>query len=186
MTTKPELPTEQPAPDVMEQNSEAPQSSGSSAHDVVSQKDLAEEWKPSSGIYVAFLTLCVITLMVALDGTSLSVALPVSSQKIVISYSCNRSLITFSDHRQATQRHCNRSLLGRNLLSAHVNHIPAKLCVVFAHIWPEAYNPSRTCLLLGRRYCRFGIEQLWSIARGPFSSRYWWGWFNCADRNRGY
>lgn len=36
------------------------------------------EWKPSVRLYVAFLTLAVITLMVALDGTSLSVALPVS------------------------------------------------------------------------------------------------------------
>lgn len=36
------------------------------------------EFKPSARIYLAFLTLAVITLMVALDGTSLSVALPVS------------------------------------------------------------------------------------------------------------
>ena len=38
----------------------------------------AEDFKPSKRLYVAFLTLAVITLMVALDGTSLSVALPVS------------------------------------------------------------------------------------------------------------
>ena len=37
----------------------------------------AEDFKPSKRLYVAFLTLAVITLMVALDGTSLSVALPV-------------------------------------------------------------------------------------------------------------
>ena len=36
------------------------------------------EFKPSRRLYVAFATLAVITLMVALDGTSLSVALPVS------------------------------------------------------------------------------------------------------------
>ena len=36
-----------------------------------------EEFKISKRLYVAFLTLAVITLMVALDGTSLSVALPV-------------------------------------------------------------------------------------------------------------
>ena len=35
-------------------------------------------WKPSRRLYLAFLTLAVITMMVALDGTSLSVALPVS------------------------------------------------------------------------------------------------------------
>lgn len=39
------------------------------------------EWKPSVRLYVAFLTLAVITLMVALDGTSLSVALPVSRSR---------------------------------------------------------------------------------------------------------
>ena len=43
------------------------------------KQDPASEWKPSKRLYVAFLTLAVITLMVALDGTSLSVALPVSS-----------------------------------------------------------------------------------------------------------
>ena len=37
----------------------------------------SEDFKPSKRLYVAFLTLAVITLMVALDGTSLSVALPV-------------------------------------------------------------------------------------------------------------
>ena len=40
----------------------------------------AEDFKPSRRLYVAFMTLAVITLMVALDGTSLSVALPVSQQ----------------------------------------------------------------------------------------------------------
>lgn len=39
----------------------------------------AADFKPSARLYVAFLTLAVITLMVALDGTSLSVALPVRS-----------------------------------------------------------------------------------------------------------
>ena len=37
------------------------------------------EFKPTTRLFLAFGTLAVITLMVALDGTSLSVALPVSS-----------------------------------------------------------------------------------------------------------
>ena len=37
------------------------------------------EFKATTRLYLAFGTLAVITLMVALDGTSLSVALPVSS-----------------------------------------------------------------------------------------------------------
>lgn len=40
------------------------------------------EFKPTTRLYLAFGTLAVITLMVALDGTSLSVALPVGSLPI--------------------------------------------------------------------------------------------------------
>ena len=36
------------------------------------------EFQPSTRLYLAFLTLAVMTLMAALDGTSLSVALPVN------------------------------------------------------------------------------------------------------------
>ncbi|KAL8891016.1 MAG: hypothetical protein Q9215_001938 [Flavoplaca cf. flavocitrina] len=39
-------------------------------------------WKPSPRLYLAFLTLAVITMMVALDGTSLSVALPIISEDL--------------------------------------------------------------------------------------------------------
>ena len=44
------------------------------------------EFKPTTRLYLAFGTLAVITLMVALDGTSLSVALPVGSWPIHPSY----------------------------------------------------------------------------------------------------
>ncbi|KAL8681655.1 MAG: hypothetical protein Q9186_002252 [Xanthomendoza sp. 1 TL-2023] len=39
-------------------------------------------WKPTPRLYLAFMTLAVITMMVALDGTSLSVALPIISQDL--------------------------------------------------------------------------------------------------------
>ncbi|KAL8846330.1 MAG: hypothetical protein Q9221_008570 [Calogaya cf. arnoldii] len=39
-------------------------------------------WKPSPRMYLAFMTLAVITMMVALDGTSLSVALPIISEDL--------------------------------------------------------------------------------------------------------
>lgn len=42
------------------------------------------EFKPTTRLYLAFGTLAVITLMVALDGTSLSVALPVGSLPILL------------------------------------------------------------------------------------------------------
>ncbi|MCJ1302329.1 hypothetical protein MMC08_005132 [Hypocenomyce scalaris] len=40
------------------------------------------EFKPTPRFYLAFVTLAVITMMVALDGTSLSVALPIIAQKL--------------------------------------------------------------------------------------------------------
>lgn len=50
---------------------------------IIGDRSAAEEsqldpWKPSRRLYLAFMTLAVITMVVALDGTSLSVALPVS------------------------------------------------------------------------------------------------------------
>ena len=53
-------------------------STAPSLHQVKSAGVPLEGFKATPRLYVAFLTLCVITLMVALDGTSLSVALPVS------------------------------------------------------------------------------------------------------------
>ena len=44
------------------------------------------DFKPTTRLYLAFGTLAVITLMVALDGTSLSVALPVCSLSLQPSY----------------------------------------------------------------------------------------------------
>lgn len=41
-----------------------------------------QQWAPSVRLYLAFATLSVITMMVALDGTSLSVALPLISDKL--------------------------------------------------------------------------------------------------------
>lgn len=40
------------------------------------KKDETPAWKPSTRLILAFASLCVLTLMVALDGTSISVALP--------------------------------------------------------------------------------------------------------------
>ena len=54
------------------------------------QEDMkTTEFKPSARLYLAFLTLAVITLMVALDGTSLSVALPVCSESFPKHYVCS-------------------------------------------------------------------------------------------------
>ena len=48
------------------------------------------KFKPTIKLYLAFGTLAVITLMVALDGTSLSVALPVGFSLCISSTSCEQ------------------------------------------------------------------------------------------------
>lgn len=47
--------------------------------EVVGQRIEPEPWKPDKRLYAAIVTLCVITLMVALDTTDLSITLPVST-----------------------------------------------------------------------------------------------------------
>ncbi|ODH52137.1 hypothetical protein GX48_01691 [Paracoccidioides brasiliensis] len=42
----------------------------------------AKEFHPTAGTWLAFLTLAVLTLMVALDGTSISVALPIIAERL--------------------------------------------------------------------------------------------------------
>ena len=44
--------------------------------------DSAAEFKPTARLYLAFGALAVLTLMVALDGTSISVALPIIARKL--------------------------------------------------------------------------------------------------------
>lgn len=64
------------APDT-NRNEDDSASTQSSLHQVKSAGVPEADFKPSAKLYVAFATLAVMTLMVALDGTSLSVALPV-------------------------------------------------------------------------------------------------------------
>ena len=58
-------------------------STNSSLQQVVTPGVTEANFKPTTKLYVAFATLSVITLMVALDGTSLSVALPVRTHSIL-------------------------------------------------------------------------------------------------------
>lgn len=43
-----------------------------------------QEWKISKRTLFVFITICVLTLMVALDSTSIGVALPVSSEQYIV------------------------------------------------------------------------------------------------------
>lgn len=60
-----------------------------------------EEFKPDLSFRLAFASLCVITLMAALDATSISVALPVSRLSL-----CSESLLTKTDYGQGPWRYC--------------------------------------------------------------------------------
>lgn len=64
----------------------------------------AEKFKPDAHFWLAFSPLTVLVVMVALDGTSLSVALPVSPRPLTIL----STLLTFgrkSDHFSQITRH---------------------------------------------------------------------------------
>jgi hypothetical protein len=43
-----------------------------------------QEWKISKRTLFVFITICVLTLMVALDSTSIGVALPVSKEQCIV------------------------------------------------------------------------------------------------------
>lgn len=57
-------------------------SSSTSLSQKEQQEAPVEQWKPSTRLVLAFTSLCVLTLMVALDGTSISVALPKIAQAL--------------------------------------------------------------------------------------------------------
>ena len=66
---------------------EAPMSENTSPSDPKNEnsaplKDIENEFKLTRGFLLAFFSICIITLAVALDATSLSIALPIITQKL--------------------------------------------------------------------------------------------------------
>ncbi len=80
MSQPKELPTMEPEKEVQEQGRDASPSPASSISE--ESFDSVAEFTPSLRLYLAFGALCVLTLMVALDGTSISVALPIIARKL--------------------------------------------------------------------------------------------------------
>ena len=109
-----------------------------------------QQWKPSPRLYLAFLTLSVITMMVALDGTSLSVALPVDRLK---SHVFHVHLLTWfcADYIRQAGRDRNRSLLVRNFFSPVLDDLPAELRQLLSYLWEKTDDHDRTDLLHRRR-----------------------------------
>lgn len=129
---------------------------------------------------LAFFTLSVLTLMVAIDGTSISVALPVCPQPIqVYKYTSKLSCI---DHHKRPQRNSNRGLLERNLVSALLDSLPAKLCLAVWHLWSTAAGAYCPDSLL-RRHCRLlrgqglHVHACWAVHSGCR----WWR-LDCPER----
>ena len=133
----------------------------------------AEEFKPSKGIYIAFSTLSVITLMVALDGTSLSVALPVSSKGFALTLfllkhnhhnafvfhpQFNKQLTCcFLDRSVETPRYGHRGILVGDLVPSDLDRLSTYVCFSVRYLWTET---SALCgpfpLPAGRNHCRCG------------------------------
>lgn len=83
------------------------------------------------GILVV-LTLCVLTLMAALDGTSLSVALPVSEQ-IPFTLWLNVYIDFLLDHGGGITRNGHRGLLEWNVIPALLDWYDSHLFLRVAH-----------------------------------------------------
>ena len=120
------------------------------------EKHGVPEFNPGWRFYVVFTTMAVITLAVALDATSLSVALPVS-QIVRCATSprradCPRRL---ADHRQRAEGDSNRGLLVWHLIPPDLHRLPATVRLAQPHLWPQTLDHARPRLLhCGRDHCR--------------------------------
>lgn len=115
------------------------------------------EFKPSLRLYLAFSTLAVITMMVALDGTSISVALPVAISKPELSEDWMLMSVGAGHIQQAAwDRH--RSLLVRDLLSPLLHHLPTELRQLLPHLRPETHDHDWSRLFSCRSYRRCDYE----------------------------
>ena len=109
--------------------------------------------------YSAFGSLCIISLVCALDMTSLSVALPVGFEKHELAEASPplrlRWLMRASDtdHSQGPRRHRHRSLLVRHFLPPHLHRLSAELRVLLPYLRPETHGLARLDLLHRRRHC---------------------------------
>ena len=64
------------------QNTSSSSLRDSATLNIESNEPVKAEWKASKSVVLAFVTICVLTLMVSLDSTSIGVALPVSHANI--------------------------------------------------------------------------------------------------------
>lgn len=108
------------------------------------------EFKPSTRLYLAFLTLAVITLAVALDGTSLSVALPVSSSWTILeglTYLKKPAYKRDTDYLTEASRNSYRGILVWNVLPAMLDDLSTQFCVLLSHLRTQTPDPCSSNVL---------------------------------------
>jgi hypothetical protein len=104
--------------------------------EVESESTKVEKFKPDVHFWLAFSPLTVLVVMVALDGTSLSVALPVSSHQSAYKEYFYLHGLMKSDHFPQLTRYCHRGILDRNQLPPQFHRIPATDRCPIRHLWP--------------------------------------------------
>ena len=135
--------------------------------DLASSSPPPDDFNPGWRFYASFTSLCIITLAVALDATTLSVALPVirlpfpfsqiTSYKIFIFlyFSCTpgeglqdrQTKCLKPGHIRIPPRQRHRSLLERDLLLPILHRLPTNLRLPILHPRPQISPPRRPCLL---------------------------------------
>ena len=135
------------------------------------------DFKPTKRLYLAFGTLAVITLMVALDGTSLSVALPVILFTILATFG-HQYRLTRSDHGTCSEGYRSRGFLGWHIIPSLLHNLSAKLRRTLSRLWSKTSCYGGTCLLPNwRHYCCDGelvrTSSCWQI---PSRRWRWWSY----------
>jgi len=139
-------------------------------------------FKPSPRLYIAFGTLALITLMVALDGTSLIVALPVSCFML----SCMIEMLIGSLYYSTeAQRNSNRSFLVWHFILPYIHNLPTESRLLFPQFRSQTYGHGGSRNFPHRCPGRCFIGQLCSATRWeilPGSRR---RWADCTDGDPG-
>lgn len=136
-------------------------------------------YKPGKWLYLAFATLAILTIMVALDATALSVALPVSSFH---SPTCKPGTLNKpSDYCQRAPRDRPRGFLGRNFIPSRLNRFSAHNCSSLQCFWEEMDHNYGSGFLPSRCYHGRISKKFRPPPGGQNSPGYWWWRHHCPD-----
>ena len=133
--------------------------------------------------YGAFASLCVVNLVLALDGTSVSVALPVCVLCDLSHHIEARRLILMvvtTDHSSRTQWDRHSSFLDWDIISFDFSCGTANVRITVSHLRTSTtFIVCFDTLHSGSYRCR-GSTQYRHADRRPMFARCWWWWGHCA------